>query len=110
MKRVVLAMLGAYKRFISPALPNACRFVPTCSEYAMEAVEGYGILRGLMLSAWRLLRCHPFARGGYDAVPVNGIQAINFSVKHISAKHVCATEICATQDDLALRRCCPTLK
>ena len=62
-------MLSAYKRWISPALPNACRFVPTCSEYAMEAIERHGAVRGSLLAGWRLLRCHPFARGGYDPVP-----------------------------------------
>jgi putative membrane protein insertion efficiency factor len=62
-------MLRAYKRFVSPALPPACRFVPTCSEYAMEAVERHGALRGGARSLWRLLRCHPLAKGGYDPVP-----------------------------------------
>jgi putative membrane protein insertion efficiency factor len=69
MKRTLQAMLSAYKRWISPALPNACRFVPTCSEYAMEAVDRHGAWRGSMLAGWRLLRCHPFARGGHDPVP-----------------------------------------
>ncbi len=62
-------MLSVYKRWISPALPAACRFVPTCSEYAMEAVERHGALRGSLLAAWRVLRCHPFCRGGHDPVP-----------------------------------------
>jgi putative membrane protein insertion efficiency factor len=68
-KRTVQAMLAAYKRWISPALPNACRFVPTCSEYAMEAVELHGTVRGILLATGRLLRCHPLARGGHDPVP-----------------------------------------
>jgi len=62
-------MLSAYKRWISPALPSACRFVPTCSEYAMEAVDRHGALQGVLLAGWRLLRCHPFCRGGHDPVP-----------------------------------------
>jgi putative membrane protein insertion efficiency factor len=57
-----------YKGLLSPMLPNACRYVPTCSEYAEEAVERYGLLRGSMKAAWRLLRCHPFAHGGFDPV------------------------------------------
>ncbi len=69
MKLVLTLLLRAYKRLISPLLPPACRHVPTCSEYALEAVERHGALRGLALALWRLLRCHPFARGGYDPVP-----------------------------------------
>jgi putative membrane protein insertion efficiency factor len=67
-KFVVLQMLLGYKWAISPLLPPACRFVPTCSEYAQEAVERYGALRGAGMAAMRLLRCHPFSRGGYDPV------------------------------------------
>ncbi|HUG55673.1 MAG TPA: membrane protein insertion efficiency factor YidD [Candidatus Limnocylindrales bacterium] len=68
MKRAVLAALRWYKRSVSPLLPPACRYTPTCSEYAMEAVERYGVLRGAALAARRLLSCHPFSRGGYDPV------------------------------------------
>jgi uncharacterized protein len=68
-QRVVLQMLRAYKWAISPLFPPACRYVPTCSEYAMEAVERYGAWRGGWMALWRLLRCHPFVRGGYDPVP-----------------------------------------
>ncbi len=64
----VLGILRLYKRWISPALPPSCRYVPTCSEYTMEAVERYGLVRGVALGVWRLLRCHPFVRGGYDPV------------------------------------------
>jgi putative membrane protein insertion efficiency factor len=67
-KLVVLQLLRAYKWAISPMFAPACRYVPTCSEYAMEAVERYGALRGGMKALWRLLRCHPFAHGGYDPV------------------------------------------
>jgi putative membrane protein insertion efficiency factor len=67
-KLVALQMLRAYKWAISPLFPPACRYVPTCSEYAAEAVERYGALRGGAMAAWRLLRCHPLARGGYDPV------------------------------------------
>ena len=67
-KLVVVQLLRAYKWAISPLLPPACRYVPTCSEYAMEAVERYGVLRGGAMASMRLLRCHPFVRGGYDPV------------------------------------------
>lgn len=84
MKTVVLSLLRVYKLLVSPMLPTACRFVPTCSEYAMEAVERHGALRGTGMAIGRLMRCHPFASSGFDPVP-------------------------ATKD-LALRRCCPTSK
>ena len=69
MKSAIQLVLRGYKRWISPMLPNACRFVPTCSEYALEAVERHGALRGSWLAVGRLLRCHPFARAGVDSVP-----------------------------------------
>jgi putative membrane protein insertion efficiency factor len=65
---ILLAPIRAYKRFISPALPRRCRYHPTCSTYAIDAVSEFGVLRGLVLAGWRLLRCNPFTRGGYDPV------------------------------------------
>jgi len=67
-RSLVLFLLRGYKWALSPLLPPACRYVPSCSEYAMEAVNHYGVLRGGSLALWRVLRCHPFARGGYDPV------------------------------------------
>jgi uncharacterized protein len=67
-QRVALQLLRAYKWAISPMLLPACRYVPTCSEYAMEAIERFGVLRGGLMALWRLLRCHPLAHGGYDPV------------------------------------------
>lgn len=69
MKPVALGLLRFYKRFISPFLPPACIYQPTCSQYTYEAIEKYGVLRGSWMGVLRLLRCHPFARGGYDPVP-----------------------------------------
>jgi len=66
MKRLVVALLVGYKRWISPLLPRACRFAPTCSEYARLAVLRHGVLRGGAMAAWRLCRCQPFALGGID--------------------------------------------
>ena len=71
MKSLALAILRLYKRWISPSLLPSCRYVPTCSEYAMEAIDRYGALRGGLMAAWRLLRCHPFVKGGYDPVTKN---------------------------------------
>jgi putative membrane protein insertion efficiency factor len=67
-KRLVVQLLRGYKWLISPMLPPACRYVPSCSEYAMEAVDRYGVVRGGATAIWRLLRCHPFVKGGYDPV------------------------------------------
>lgn len=69
MKRIAIWLLRGYKVAISPLLPPACRFYPTCSEYALEAVTRYGVLRGSWLATRRLLRCHPFHPGGFDPVP-----------------------------------------
>jgi uncharacterized protein len=65
-KAIVLAPIRLYSKVISPALPPRCKYHPSCSAYAVQAVERYGILRGLVLAAWRLLRCNPFSHGGYD--------------------------------------------
>ena len=67
--RAAAAVLDFYKRFVSPLLPRACRFEPTCSVYARQAIERHGLRRGLALSVRRLLRCHPFHPGGLDPVP-----------------------------------------
>ena len=68
MKFLVLDLLGIYKAMVSPFLPPACRFEPTCSEYAKQAVEKYGALRGTWMGIRRILRCQPFCKGGHDPV------------------------------------------
>lgn len=67
--RMLLKALRFYKRHISPGLPPACRYFPTCSEYAYEAIEKYGAMKGGYLAIRRVLRCNPFHPGGYDPVP-----------------------------------------
>lgn len=68
--RLAIQLIGLYKRWVSPALPVSCRFVPTCSEYAMEACDRHGLLRGAALALWRIARCNPLGGSGYDPVPV----------------------------------------
>jgi len=67
-RRVIVAPIRVYQRVISPALPRRCKYEPTCSAYAVRAIEEYGILRGLVLAGWRLLRCNPWSHGGFDPV------------------------------------------
>jgi uncharacterized protein len=62
-----------YQRFISPAIPRRCKYEPTCSRYALDAIREYGILRGLVLAGWRLLRCNPWSHGGYDPVEAQSV-------------------------------------
>ena len=73
MTRILLAILALYRRWLSPAVHSlgvgGCKFLPTCSEYAVQAIAMHGALRGTSLALWRLLRCHPFSRGGLDQVP-----------------------------------------
>ena len=68
LRATVVGVLRAYQRWISAAFGPRCRYYPSCSEYAVQAVQQFGILRGLVLAAWRLLRCNPFSHGGFDPV------------------------------------------
>jgi len=69
-REAAAAVIVAYQRLVSPWLPRACRFAPTCSEYARQAIAEHGLARGARLAAWRLARCHPFNPGGYDPPPI----------------------------------------
>lgn len=69
MKRVLLTTIRIYQRRISPALPQRCRYEPSCSSYAAESIGRFGVIRGSLLAIWRLLRCNPFSHGGFDPVP-----------------------------------------
>lgn len=83
-KLVVMQLLRAYKWGISPLFPPACRYVPSCSEYALEAVERHGAWRGSLLAAMRISRCHPFARGGYDPVVKTALlERIDLQGRHV---------------------------
>lgn len=68
-RAILVAPIRAYQRWFSPLLPPRCRFLPTCSQYAVEAIETHGAVKGLTLAAWRVLRCQPFCEGGLDPVP-----------------------------------------
>ena len=66
--RALVFLLKIYKKYISPMLPDSCRFEPTCSVYSMQAIMKYGFIKGTYLSIWRVMRCNPFTKGGYDPV------------------------------------------
>ena len=74
MKHVMIFLIGLYRKFISPIKPPSCRFRPTCSAYAIEAFSKRGFFAGFILTAYRILRCNPFSRGGYDPVPERGFK------------------------------------
>ena len=69
MKKIVIALIKGYRKYISPMKSTKCPYFPTCSEYGLQAVEKYGVIKGGLLAFWRILRCHPFSKGGYDPVP-----------------------------------------
>ena len=69
MKKLVIAMIRFYQKYISPYKGTKCPYVPSCSQYGLEAIEKYGVIKGGLLAAWRILRCNPFSKGGYDPVP-----------------------------------------
>ena len=75
MKTVLIWLITLYRKYISPLKPPCCRFTPTCSAYALEALQKRGLIAGTILAIWRILRCNPFARGGYDPVPEKGFRA-----------------------------------
>lgn len=71
MKRIMIALVRGYQRFISPLFPPSCRYYPTCSSYMIQAIQVHGAFKGLLMGMARILRCHPFVRGGIDYVPRN---------------------------------------
>ncbi|WP_457755710.1 membrane protein insertion efficiency factor YidD [Thermodesulfatator indicus] len=69
MRKIVIKVIKIYQLLLSPFLPQSCRFYPTCSHYAIEAISKFGVIKGLILACFRLMRCHPLCKGGYDPVP-----------------------------------------
>ncbi|MBQ6809562.1 MAG: membrane protein insertion efficiency factor YidD [Clostridia bacterium] len=76
MQKIFVILIEFYRKHISPYTPPCCKYVPTCSEYALQAFEKHGFFKGLLLSAWRILRCNPFSKGGYDPVPEKSVSLI----------------------------------
>lgn len=73
LKKILIFPIKAYKKYISPLLGDHCRYWPTCSMYMMEAIEVHGAFKGLLLGTWRIIRCNPWSKGGYDPVPPKGM-------------------------------------
>lgn len=76
MKRILIGLIRLYRRYISPLKPPCCRFTPSCSAYAIEALQKRGLFAGSILMIWRILRCNPFCKGGYDPVPEHGFRRV----------------------------------
>ena len=74
MKRIIIVLIRGYQSTISRLFPRVCRFAPSCSSYAIEAVRTYGVFKGSLLSMWRVLKCNPFCAGGWDPVPPKGFR------------------------------------
>ena len=74
MNHLMIWLVGLYRKYISPLKPPCCRFTPTCSAYAIEAYKKRGFFIGTILTVWRILRCNPFCKGGYDPVPEKGLR------------------------------------
>ena len=96
MKHLMIALVKFYRKCISPLKPPCCRFTPTCSAYALEAFTKRGFFVGLILSVWRILRCNPFSKGGYDPVPEKGLRnktdSRNTGESHTECEHTDTTE------------------
>jgi uncharacterized protein len=81
LRAIAIAPIVVYQRVISPAIPRRCKYEPTCSRYAVDAIREYGILRGLVLTGWRLLRCNPWSYGGYDPVEAQRVFRVGSAVE-----------------------------
>ncbi len=67
-RKWMISLIRGYQKYISPSLPPSCRYIPSCSQYAIDAIAKYGPIRGGLMAVWRILRCNPFSKGGYDPV------------------------------------------
>ena len=85
MKDLMIGRIKLYRKFISPIKPKCCRFTPTCSEYALEAFRKRGFFAGFILTVWRILRCNPFSKGGFDPVPEKGFRRVRAESGELSS-------------------------
>jgi putative membrane protein insertion efficiency factor len=92
MKHLMIWLISFYRKFISPYKPPCCRFTPTCSAYAIDAFSKRGFFAGLILTCWRILRCNPFSKGGYDPVPDKGFESYSKCRENLCEKHTDTTE------------------
>ena len=104
MKHVMIWLVRLYKKILSPILPNTCRFTPSCSSYAIEAFEKRGFFAGFILTVWRILRCNPFCKGGYDPVPEKGFRR----VKNPEAQHTESETVASENNSEAQNATLPT--
>ncbi|MFS7374022.1 membrane protein insertion efficiency factor YidD [Carnobacterium divergens] len=77
LKKILIGFVQFYQKFISPMFPPSCRYTPTCSSYMIQSIERFGAIKGTGMGVWRILRCHPFVKGGYDPVPEKKSMNIN---------------------------------
>ena len=88
MKKIFIGLIRGYQRFISPLFPPSCRYYPTCSNYSVQAIQKHGAIKGSIMGISRILRCHPFVKGGYDPVPEQfSIRRNNKEDEHNDSEH-----------------------
>ena len=88
MKKIFIGLIRGYQRFISPLFPPSCRYYPTCSNYSVQAIQKHGAIKGSIMGISRILRCHPFVKGGYDTVPEQfSIRRNNKEDEHNHSEH-----------------------
>ncbi len=88
MKKIFIGLIRVYQRFISPLFPPSCRYYPTCSNYSVQAIQKHGAIKGSIMGISRILRCHPFVKGGYDPVPEQfSIRRNNKEDEHNHSEH-----------------------
>ena len=99
MKHVMIALVRFYQKAISPLKPKSCRFTPSCSAYAIEAFEKRGFFTGFILTVWRILRCNPFCKGGYDPVPERGFRRVKTDITKQDGVHIEENTVSASDAD-----------